>query len=504
MTVKVLLDPVLTTPEPGRCSTYIQFYTFVQRVLEQRSDVFFYWLVPAWVTAGDREWLPQHPNVRYFDTPQHKDRTKEYVTLRDAMDLKIAFNGELWDFDIMLTVRSGMVPLFKMVSTSPRAKGHAWSKEIWVIEEMPMFKFKTSVAVLHPDCHELFTLSGYLTAERVFLMSYHEKPKIIDAARNYLSPSRVRELDAKLRCAVPTQRSEFMLKDERFFYRPGGDKPFCISFVGRMGKGGANLDKVYNAMTNAWVLRGDTVRLLVLTTSTGGEGLPPEHIELQRAPREEFWRIAREEMHVLCILYAEAQFLLSLIEPLMFGVPAIVQRAPWSMTFLGTDYPFFASGEIEAYTLMKLFYEDYPGMYARFIKWQQEFFVPVFTARFENDLLYSHLVEGVDTFDRTMVPRFRAAQPGRELNEIVIAVVKAVADLDEFVLFDVLERLSSSKVLRSLGVKLKLEDRSRRGLVWATAWNDFRLILKAFHGWEDASAQVGHMRRVRPAPETAA
>src|SRR5579871_1491144 len=114
MSLKILCDPVLTAAEPSRCSTYIQFYTFVHRALAARQDVFFYWLVPDWVTDQDMAWLPQDARVRYIRVPQHKDRTKEYVTLRDRMDMLIAFNGELWDFDVLVTVRTPIVPLLKM------------------------------------------------------------------------------------------------------------------------------------------------------------------------------------------------------------------------------------------------------------------------------------------------------------------------------------------------------------------------------------------------------
>lgn len=498
MTVKILLDPILTAQEPSRCSTYIQFYTLANQLLATRENVFIYWLVPNWVTEEDRKWLPSHERIRYVFVTQHKDRTKEYVTLRDEMDKLISFNGEFWDFDIMITVRAGLVPLMKMISTSPRQKSHPWAKEVWVVEEMPLMAFKKTVAVLHPEVQDLYTISGHLAADVSLIMSYHEKPQMLQAAMQYLSPSLVRALDRKMTEVVPSQLKSFQLKADDFHFVPGGKMPFCIAYVGRLGKGDTNLDKIYSAMTNQWIIRGgNKVRMLVLTVSTGGAGQPPEHIEMQRAPREEFWRIAREEMHLLIIMHKEAGFLLALAEPLSFGVPAIVLRAAWAVGMLGPDYPFYANTEMEAYALMKVFYEDYSGMYAKFRKWHEEFFVPVFTRRFQEDLMYSILVGHVDRFDSTMLERFRTALPGRAANEIVAEVLKAVGSRDEFVLFDVLTELSESGVLRSLQQKLEVEDRDRRGLVWATAWNDFRLVLKAHFGWEDASVKVGHMRRVK-------
>ena len=94
-----------------------------------------------------------------------------------------------------------------------------------------------------------------------------------------------------------------------------------------------------------------------------------------------------------------------------------------------------------------------------------------------------------------MMARFREKFATRAENEVVAAVVKHAEGKQEIVLFDVLRKLAEDGVLRSLQQKLEVNDRDRRGLVWATAWDDFRLLLKGFHGWEDASPTVGHLRR---------
>jgi len=502
MSLKILLDCVLTAQEPSRCSTTIQFYTFVTRALETRNDVFFYWLVPDWVTEEDMKWLPQDPRVAYIRVHQHKDRTKEYVTFRDQMDMHVAFNGDLWDFDILVTVRTPMVPMMKMIMTSPRQLSHPWMKEIWLIEEMPMMNFKKSVATLNSDVQELMTLSGYRGADRVWIMSYHEKSRIIQAAKQFFQPTEVMCLEKNIKEVVPAQFEEFRLKSEAGYFTPGEGRPFCISYVGRFAAD-TNLDKIYSAMSNAWVLRGDTVRLLVLTVSTGGVGMPPDHIEMQRAPRDEFWRICREDMHLLVNLHDESGFSLGLIEPMMFGVPAIVTKRAWAVGILGPDYPFYVTGEMEVYTWMKLFYEDYAGMYAKFMAWHASYFVPVFTQRFQTDSIYDNMLLALDHFDAHSLPRFADKMPGREHNEIITALLKHVGDRDEFVLFEEFREMEKDGTLRSLGNKLDADDRLTRGLVWATPWNDFRTVLKAFYGWFDASTVVGHMKRIKkPAAKT--
>lgn len=496
MSLKIMLDPILTARDPARCSTYIQFYTFVTTVLSTRRDVFFYWPVPEWVTEDERKWLPQDQNVRYFSVKQHRDRMNEYIFVHDDMKDALAFYGDYWDFDILVTVRTGMVPMYKMNMISPRQSRFAWTKQVWVIDEMPLMGFKKSVAMVNEQVQDLMTLTGYLASDAVFVVSYHEKREILQAARQWFPPSRVQQIDKVIRETVPAQKEGYALKDKTFWFRPG-EKQFCVAYVGRLMAAQSNLDKVYGAMTNHWILKGSkNVRLLVLTVSTGGQAAwPPDHIELQQAPREEFWRIAREEMHLLIIMHEDGGFSLSLIEPMMMGVPAIILDAPWSRMLLGNDYPFFAKSELDAYALMKMFYEDFEGMYSKFASWFEAVFVPLFKRRFKEDLLYGILSSRVNEVGTDLDNRFRDVTADRDENAIVKAMLNAVGDASEFRMFEVMHQLADSKVLLSLQRKLKEGDRDKRGLVWSTAWNEFRLLLKAHHGWEDASVEVGHFRR---------
>lgn len=500
MTTKILLDCILTAA-PSRCSTFIQFATFMRRVLEVegRSDVFFYCILPDWDFPEDElAWLPDHPNISYLRMPQHKDRTKEYVTFRDEVHDAVLFYGTHWDYDIIVTVRSGLAALYKMLAVSPRQGAFTFTKEIWAIEEMPLMTFKTSVLKLNGPVQDRFTLDGYMAADRVMIMSYHEKGEALKIARGYYAPSVIRELEAKIKEVVPVQFKDFHKKSEEHFFVPGSGQQFCIAYAGRLMSTGSNIDKIYSAMTNQWIIRGgDKVRMMVLTNSTGGRKKvqPPDHIEKFYAPREEFWRIAREEMHVLMIMHEEAGFLLSMIEPILLGTPAIVGKEKWSLGQLGPKYPFYVDNEMEAYTLLKLFYEDYAAMYARFVEWYDSWFGPVYKRRFEEDLLYNVLLGYLDDFNARLLPTYREKGASKVDNEIVKLLNDTPAD--EMVLFERIEELGGEGLLASLSDKTNDHDREVRGLIWASPWNDFRLALKAFFGWEDASVKVGHMRRVK-------
>ncbi|CAA2141507.1 hypothetical protein [Hyphomicrobium sp. ghe19] len=498
MSVKILLDPILTAA-PSRCSTFIQFTTFMRRVLEEdkRTDVFFYCLLPKWDwPQEEHDWLPKHPNIVYVPVDQHKDRTREYITFRYDMLEKVAFNGTMWDWDVLVTVRSGLAALYKMHAMSPRQPGLSFTKQVWVIEDMPLMSFKKSVLQLAPAIQDRYTLDGYLAADRAVVMSYHEKDEALRVGRQWYAPSVIRELHAKLKEVVPVQFFDFTKKDKTAFFVPGKDQRFNVAYVGRLMTHMSNIDKIYKVMTNQWIIRGgDKVRMMVLTNSVGGKKKvqPPDYMEKFYASREEFWRIARDEMHVLMIMHGEAGFLLSMIEPMMLGTPAIVGREKWSVGQLGKDYPFFVDTETEAYAMLKMFYEDYAGMYERYAAWMDDWFIPTYKKRFSEDLLYDVLCNYLHEFESTVIDRYKAASPSKAENEIVKLLAKDAPE--EFELLDRIAQLAESGELRSLDRKLDEDDRETRGLAWSTPWNDFRMSLKAHYGFEDASPKVGHLRK---------
>ncbi len=492
--MKILLDCVVTA-EPAKCSSTVQFVTFVTRTLEKREDVFFYWLIPDWVTKEEFEaCYPQHPRVRYIPVPQHKDRTKEYLTFGKHLDQAVAFNGSCWDYDVLVTVRAGLVPLMKLVMNSPRHASMPWLKQVWLIEEMPLMDFKKTVMTINADVQDLYTISGYLAADRVFILSYHEKPMIVKRAREFLTPSHVISLEKKIQPTVTSQFYEFRLKPPEEWFVPGGGKPFCIAYAGRMEMS-SRIDEINDLMTKQFVMKGDKVRLLATTQSRVIKKFDTSLIDVRMAGREEFWQLAKHDMHVLLKLEIEGGFNLSLLEPMMFGVPAIINRAEWSEALLGKDYPFMVKSETQAYALVSEFYRDYASMYARFAAWHEQVFQPLFLARFKTDLLYDLLDAEVGAFGKTYSD-FAKKHPGKKANGFVADLLKEVGDAGELVIGDVVESMVKKGLVdKKMADKLREEDRDERGLVWSTGWNEYRVILKSFYGWEDASTAVGHLRR---------
>jgi len=491
MTTKILLDPILTST-PGKCSTTIMFRTFVDRVLldEKREDVFFYWVVPSYVEEADMDWYPKHPNIRYLRNTSTKDRVREYITLGAELEDYLAFNGETWDADVVLTVRTGLTPLMRLIMTSPRERRWHWTKQVWVLEVMPMVSFKDTVPQMVPGVQDRWTIDGYLAADNVWVCSYHEKPGILREARNHFTPSLVRQLEPKITPVVTGQFEEYRIKPEDSFFQKGGEQPFGLAYIGRMEKAN-NVDDIYQIMEKAWVLRGDQVKLIACTVSTIIKGFDEDIVDVRFPPREQFWEIVKSELHAFIYMPKGGGFSLSLIEPLMLGTPVITTRTPVHESMLGPDYPFYCPGPASVYGMFKALYDDYAGQYARFVEWQQGWFKTTYAKRFADDLLYPKLYDALLRYE-TMMEETEDLQVLKDN-----AAVKLLAEemkSGEETMFETVKRLGKTGAMGVLADKTRDGDRLKRSITFSQAWNTLRIGLKLHYGYEDASTVTGHLR----------
>jgi len=494
--MKLLLDCILTSSRPRKCSSTIQFITFVNRTLAARDDVFFYWLIPNWLDEElVKEDYPQHERIRYIRVPQHRDRTKEYFTVSRELEYAAAFNGPTWDYDMLVTTRTGAAAVLRLIMNSPRQPKLTWLRRLIVIEEMPLMDFKKTVSTINADVQDLYTMSGYLAADRVCILSYHEKGFIMRRARDFFAPSVVRRMDGLIHPVITSQFSDYRLKQPDEYPEAQG-RPFCVAHSGRMEMAN-RIEEINKVMVSHYALKGTAVRLLVTTVSDVIKEFDQSVVEVQQATREEFWELCKKDMDVFLKLSTEGGFSLALLEPMMFGVPAIIMREPWSEALFGKDYPFFVNNEVEAYAYVGMFYEDYPTMYAKWSDWHNDVFRPLMNARFQTDLLYDYLDAELDVV-AGHVTRYREAYPGKCENGFVADLLGEVGDSDEFRFKDVIERLHEKGKV-NVHIRNKIQDDARDGynLVYSTAWHEYRAMFLAFHGWEDASTDVGHLRRVK-------
>src|SRR4051812_4505629 len=106
---KILLDPIYSA-KPSHCASARKMWLFVTHALEHRPDLYFRWLVPQNLPPEEKEWFPQHPNVELIEYPYNKDRMREYQVFTAEMESLLAFNGSMWDNDVIVTMRTQQVP----------------------------------------------------------------------------------------------------------------------------------------------------------------------------------------------------------------------------------------------------------------------------------------------------------------------------------------------------------------------------------------------------------
>lgn len=482
--MKVLFDCIVTQ-EPRKCSTTNQFIKLAKRLLKH-DNLFIYWPVPDRFTEEEMEAYPKDERIKYFPLHQAKDRMKEYNRINPVLENLLAFNGIAWDWDVLVTVRSTQVPIMRIIATSPRQKHRIATKKILLIEDMMVSSKKPTVALSNAPVQDRMTIEAYLASDKTFIPAYHERKWAIELAKRYFSPAMVKGVSDKIREVCHLDMPKYSLKTTHKYKK--GERKMNLVFVGRLEKG-VGVDLMNILMSNQFILHSEDVNVFVCTVSDGTKGFDTSVVDVRHPHREEFWKICDTEMDLAMSFSVDVELNLSKLEPITFGVPLLVVKAPWSIGMLGEDYPFFVAGEIQAYGLISQFRDNYDAMYEKFIKWQKEWFVPTYTKRCEEDGMYKLLeegiLEGVDDSEESLA--------SLKNNEIVQLIAKNAGK--EFVLYDLIEKLGDT-VLRTLADKIKDNDRATRSLVFSTPWNEFRLALKTFYGYEDASTKLGHMRKM--------
>jgi hypothetical protein len=480
--MKVLFDCVLTA-KPSKCSTTVQFITLAKMLMEDPTK-FVYWPIPDRLTEEEKEAYPKHERILYIPIHQYKDRMKEYNRINDRLENLLSFNGDTWDWDVVVTVRSTMVSMMKVLALSPRQKHRAWSKRVVLIEDMMVLSKKPTVALSHPEVQDRMTIEAYLAADAVLMPAYHQKNWVGEVARQYFSPSTVMRALRNVREVCHLNLPEFKLKTDLKYK---GDRPLGVCFTGRLERFGTRIGDVNEVMVKQFIADKEGLRLFVCTVTDGSIIFSKDIVEVLHPNRDEYWRICREEMDVAIVMSVDVELSASFLEMISFGVPLIVVKAPWSIAQFGDSYPFFIKNLSQAHAYISMFRKNYSEMYEQFMKWQKEWFVPTYTKRINEDGLYKWLMYEINRTDLE----------GKDMESLKNnAIVKLMNEKggDEFVMFDLIDALGETD-LETLAKKTEEGDRETRSLVFSTPWNEFRIALMGCYGWEDASVKTGHMRK---------
>ena len=128
------------------------------------------------------------------------------------------------------------------------------------------------------------------------------------------------------------------------------------------------LPDVYEVMDKQWIMKGDKgFKVLISTVSTAVSCPRPTSSSWRTTRATSSGQRLKQDMHLVISMSIDAEFSMSLIEPVLFGTPLVIVREDWTEGLLGKDYPFFVEGKAQAYGMVHAWHEDYEGLYARFL-----------------------------------------------------------------------------------------------------------------------------------------
>ncbi len=488
---KVLLDPIYTQ-DPSKCASAYKMKKVAEHLLATSDDTFIYWRVPKDMTEEDQQWLPVSDRIKYLPSTYYLDRHKEYHYVRESWNDDITFRGHNWDTDLVITNRVPLIPLIRLQMYRPGHRTMEWSRKIVAFEDMPVMSFKHSVPVPHESTQDRQTLAGYLAADATAICAYWEKKEIIQVARKYYAPAMIKQLSETIHEATPIRIEKTKLKS-REFVAGSSSRPFVIGFAGRMVKG-HNFDVIFEVMKNHWIYRAGEdrkVECVISTVSkTTGRVDVPSFIELKRLGREEFWDLMINRVDVGIFMSPEEDYSLSLLEPLILGTPFVVYRAKWSVASLGEDYPFFVSGENEAYAVIRDFYTNYPKEYAKFAAWSKSKFQPLLQSR--NAITHESVVDQVLAKHKEQLEAHYRKVLSAPSDLVQLIARHAEESGGRFHFQTSLNELEKKGELRHLAAKMRDIKWENKSISFSTDFNELRLALQAF-GYKDASILSGDL-----------
>jgi hypothetical protein len=494
--LKLLLDPIYTN-EPGHCASTIKMWKIAKHQLELHpDDTFVYWLIADDLTPEQEAWLPDDPRIKYIKRHSYVDRIREYWRMPDSQVEVLKFFGAFWDWDICLTNRTAMVPFYKFWALKGGRNHTLWAKRVVLIEDMPMMDFKKKLTFNFPQTTDLQTIAGYLAADTTYVSAYWEKGKIIEAARDYLKPALLKQLNDTIIETTPVHVDSPGLKTKTAIEPMlTGERPFTIGYVGRM-IADSRVPEIIQIMEKQWIFRGgeaNKVRMMASTQSqsTGRIDIP-DWLELKRLPREGFWDLVKNQMDVYLFMSKEEDYSMSLLEPMLLGTPCILIKDYWSVPTVGEDYPFFVRNQAEAYSLVKAFYDNYPAMYKKFAAWSQGPFKKLMLSRNKDYIVNLFEDERRAYYDGMHMSRKHIQSLSKN------SIVQLLCQQDEIDFETDIPRLEKAGDIEHLAMKFRKRFQERVRMSWQTDWNLFRIGLKLFYGFEDASTRTGHLKLIAP------
>lgn len=489
--MKLWFDCLLTAPSPKQCSTTMQFRKIADLMFAKRDDVYIYWAIPKGLPEKARAEYDEDPRITYVEIEQNwRDRNVEYMRLPAEYSRFLRVDGPYWDWDIMVTVRTPMIPSIRAVSGSYRHSHLSRKRKIICIEDMMVSTKKPTVAMGDPVAQDIMTITGYLAADVVLCPAYHQKSMALDMAREHLSAYHVRALREKFKEVSHLQFGDYpdtALKT-KFKYDSKGERRMNLAFIGRLERFGLRLDDMNKLLGGSFILREDKIRPIVCTITQGDTHIDTDAIEVLHPKQQEFWRLCKEEIDLCLAFSIDVELNMSKLEPTMFGVPTLVIRAPWSEAMFGADYPFMVKGNTEAFAWITKFQEDYEGCYKLFADWWEDWFIPTYEKREKEDGMYEHIITEILNYYEGLEKLLPASY---ENNGFVRDIAEAIPVGEVTTLEAVVEALVKAKKMDAVMLAKLHNGCDRFNLTFTTDWHYTRIGLQMYHNVVDAGAGVG-------------
>lgn len=494
--MKIFIDPI-STQDPHLCSAHFKAHTMMKYMLEKHKDVFFYYLLPKpdgsfgcdWEI--DKSFLLDDPRVRYVKIPASHDRMIEYYRWRPEYEEFVSFDGSLWDWDVLCTGRTHLVPMLRNWVTR---SGRAWTRMICILEEMPVMSFKPRVRKVSNEHADLLALTSYLSSDKTYMFSFHSGAEVVRVARKFYSPSNVRLIESKVQTASSRICEEPVLKSVEYV-RAVADhsKKFVSGYTHRLSGNTNRREPILDLFKRQWVMHSNSKPMdFVCMTNARAAGAYQDdkewgYVEVSRTKREDFWRRLREEIDCVFSASLDEDYPLSLIEPLLLGVPLILRESPYTHATYGKDYPFYIKGEAQLMGMLAWVYDNYEDAYDKFANWSQTTFTKLIRER--NELWFAPMLErDISEFLKSRIETV-TDNPG---NEIMASIRKRIVKGQPFNIKELIQQAGKDGELRDFGARLD-RPRGHTTMAQATDLNSYRLRLMKVDGAVDYSTKTGEM-----------
>ncbi len=424
--MKFLIDPIYTG-KAHKCSTSYLAWELIEGLCKWRSDAFFYLMYPTASEKNEQEmeFLKRHQDrVRLLPYPYlQADRLEEMFKMHeDFIHLLAPGDTPIWDYDVVITSRIQQLPFMRNFAGREANFDHGTHRLFIGLEEMPMFNFRDTVAWAAGGHMDLPSLAAYQSAGAIMMNNLWTKTEVGKVARQWLTPSRVLDLMPAIHEVLPVKCERLQVGK----YPKTLDKELTVCFVGRM-TGTRNFGDVAEMFRKHFSFPinkgGKELKFIVSTNSmsTGSSDVGDiSFMDIQYNNRKQFHALLQEKAHVVVNLSTVEDFSLSTYEPLLFGVPVIVPRHPWT-GFLGDDYPFRALDNTQAYAMVKEFAVNYEGQMAKFKKWEETTWKK-FVAGPKNRSTLEGMIPIIEDHETRLWEKIEQTQGGAMYKELVAGI----------------------------------------------------------------------------------